>query len=1055
MTDKRYLVYHLHSEDSLLDSCTKFEEYVDLAVEQGMTAIASTEHGKNLSWVRKKLYCDKKGIKFISGVEIYMTEQLEPKVRDNYHTILLAKNDAGRKELNKLVGRAFDEEHFYHNGRISFDEFLNISDNIIKTSACVASPLCKLPVDHPRYMELAEHYDFYEIQAHNMELQKEHNKRMYALSKRTGVPLIAGTDTHSSSRYKAECRKILMKYKGKSFPNEDQSDLVWKTYDELIEAFRTQDVLPEEVYMQAIWNTNLIDEACEDFSLDCRTKYPISYGSEEEDSKRYVRLAREKMEQKIRDNIIPQSQAGTFRERVEEELRVFQKLGMNGFMLSMSEILDWCRKHNIAIGPARGSVGGSCCAYVTDITDLNPVEWDTVFSRFCNEDRVEIGDIDIDVIDSDRPAIFEYITEKFGRERTARVGAYGTIVDLGVIDTVGGALRVSYEEAHHDDCIALKQNPWSYKAIDKIKKEYKEDSERAKIKYPQLFYYFDGLYGTRVSQSIHAAGIVISPIDLEAEYGVFDKDGQRLIMLDMEELHDVGAAKYDFLALKTIQVLRDTCNSVGIAYPRAHEIDWGDQKVWEDMLRSPCGVFQMESKFAFDCLKKFKPKSIDDMSLVTACIRPSGSSYRDNLLARIPNHNPSKLIDDLLVKNNGYLVYQCDVIKFLQEICGLSGSQADTIRRAIAHKDAKKLDDEMPKILGGYCLKSDKPEDEAVNEAKEFIKIIQDSAKYMFGRNHSIAYCMIGYMCAYFRYYCPGQFITAFLNCAANDDDIKNGSRLAKLYGIQVTTPKFGLSGSNYQYDPESKTISKGLSSLKGMGEKSAEAIYDVSRAYRRQSRHSEYFMDVLQDLVTCADRAQIMVLIKIGFFDMYGNQRELERLSDLFEFFKRGEIKKIKKEKISGSPIECIVARYSTDKTKSGKEAASYTILDIQAILHGIEDAIKNAHIPDVSIAEKAKNFLELTGYDGFVTGRKEDRPTLLVRAVYDLKRKKDGRLFGHSILTTSVGSGIEGRFTIMQGLYDSKPIKEGDVIRCKSYFRDDKGYYRMTDYEQMCCED
>lgn len=187
------------------------------------------------------------------------------------------------------------------------------------------------------------------------------------------------------------------------------------------------------------------------------------------------------------------------------------------------------------------------------------------------------------------------------------------------------------------------------------------------------------------------------------------------------------------MVLKNVQVLRDASATAGVAYPRSDQINWNDQDVWQDMLRSPVGIFQMEGKFAFDSLKKFKTSSIFDMSLVTAAIRPSGASYREQLLARKPNKNPSALIDELLKDNNGYLVYQCDVIKFLQQICGLSGSEADNIRRAIGRKDHDRLQKALPSILEGYCSKSDKPPEEAREEAMEFLRIIEDASSYMFG----------------------------------------------------------------------------------------------------------------------------------------------------------------------------------------------------------------------------------------------------------------------------------------------------------------------------------
>ena len=278
-----------------------------------------------------------------------------------------------------------------------------------------------------------------------------------------------------------------------------------------------------------------------------------------------------------------------------------------------------------------------------------------------------------------------------------------------------------------------------------------------------MFYYYDGMVGTRVSQGVHPAGMAVSPLVLDEEYCVFTKDDERCLAVWTRCMNWRG--KVDFLVLKTVQVIRDTCRLIGKEYPKTHEVDWYDKAVWTDMLKSPVGVFQMESAFAFDSLRKFNPENIFDMSLVTAAIRPSGASYRESLLARIPNRNPSKIIDDLLADNNGYLVYQCDVIKFLQQICGLSGSEADNVRRAIGRKDEQRLQAALPVIMEGYCSKSDKPRDESVKEAEEFLRIIEDASSYMFGMNHSVAYCLLGYLCAYYRCYHTMEFVAASLEC--------------------------------------------------------------------------------------------------------------------------------------------------------------------------------------------------------------------------------------------------------------------------------------------------
>ena len=1047
---KNYSPYHIHSDYSLLDSCTKWEDYVDYAKELGQTAIASTEHGKPLGWVSKKMYCDKVGIKFLMGVEIYLTENLNEKIRDNYHTVLIAKNYNGVKELLKAVSISCQEDHFYYTNRMTFDEFLKLSSNVIKISACLASPLNKLPISHPTYERLVKHYDYLEIQPHNHPDQKAYNVLLATLAEKYKKPLIAGTDTHSLSPYKAVCREILLKAKRKSYGDEGEFDLTYKTYDELVEAFKQQDCIPENLYLQAIENTNVMADSVEDFEIDISLKYPILYGSREEDNRMFKKTIDDKFKDKIDRGVIPKEQVDGFKSAIEEEQRVFKKIEMDGFMLSMSELISWCKENDIIVGPARGSVGGSRVAYVTDIIDLNPETWHTVFSRFANEDRKEVGDIDVDVIAEDRPKIFEYIINRFGAKKTARVPSYGTLAEKSVIDEIGRALMYQWNEEHErriDD--KSKDNPFNYDFIAKVKSEFSANPEKTKEKYPIIFYYYDGLVETRISQSVHPAGIVISPIELDDSYGIFDKDGYKTLMIDMDEIHECGLVKYDFLILKTLQIIRDSCRMSGIAYPKSHEVNWENTAVWNDMIQSPIGIFQMEGEFAHSLLRQFKPQNIFDMSLVTACIRPSGASYRNDLIQKKVHKNPSPIIDDLLRDNFGYLVYQEDIIKFLQQVCGLSGSDADNVRRAIARKDNERLQAALPSILDGYCSKSDKPRDIAEIEAKEFIQIIEDASSYMFGYNHSIAYCLIGYMCAWLRHYHPIEFITAFLNNAANEDDIRNGTAFANKVGVSVTMPKWGVSKSNYFFDADKHIIAKGLESVKYISASIADELYDIANSDTFDS-----FTNVLLDLdeKSAIDSRQTDTLIKIDFFSEFGNQRELFRITELFSgLFKHGQAKKLSKEVIDGTELEPIVTKYAVGTLKSGGVAKSYTLLDVNSIMQETERAVKRAKMPDLNDITKVRNFVDVMGYVGYVSGREEDRPKLYVLDIYPLKRKRDKAQFGYSVITKSIGSGIESRFTVFNRVFSKEPIKKDDIILCKGYDRDGQ-YFTMTKYDKLC---
>ena len=896
-----YVTYHMHTELSLTDSCTNYKLYIDKAKELNQTAICFTEHGNTFNWVDKKMYCDKKitidkcqhakeseciscdqcdkyltcidrkNIKYMHGVEMYLTESLIEKVRDNFHTILIASNYEGVKELNKLIDLSTQPDHFYYKNRITFDEFLNISDNIIKISACLGSPLNRLSEENFYYEKLLRKYDYYEIQPHISEDQKIYNLKLLNLSKEYGKNLICGTDTHSLNNYKAECRSILQKAKRIEYGDEDKFDLTYKSYDELVEMFKTQNVLPEEIYLQAIENTNSMASRVEHFDLDLSFKYPKLYDNEEEV---FIQRINDNYKSKLDSGIITNDQV--YLDNIAEELRVLNKIGMVGFMLFMSELMTWCRENNIPFGNCRGSVGGSTIAYILDIIDLNPVIWKTVFSRFANEDRIEIGDIDIDISPSQRELVYQYIINRFGIDYTSYILAIGTISDKGTIDEIGRALNIPLP------------------VVVKIKNEYEINPEETRKKYPDLFYYFDGLLNTAVSQSMHPAGIIASPVSLTDNYGTFwSRDGKRIICINMEEVHEVSLVKYDILGLKNIEVIKDTCELVGIKYPLSHEINWDDKNVWNDIITSSVGIFQFEGKYSFSLLKRYIPLKINDLSLVNACLRPSGASYRDRLISREFNNNPSKLIDDLLKDNNGFLVFQEDCIAFLQQICGLSGSEADNIRRAIGRKQKDRLDKALPQILEGYCDKSDRPREVAEEEAKQFLDIIESASSYMFGYNHSTGYSMIGYLCAYYRYYHPLEFVTAYLNNAKNQDDINDGAELARLKGIKIRPIKFGYSKANYFPDKETNSIYKGISSIKGFGEK-----IDISEELI-QFKENKYnnFTDLLIDIKekTKIGDSKIETLIKLNYFSQFGRNK---KLLTLFEEFTKGKSRYDKKHK-------------------------------------------------------------------------------------------------------------------------------------------------------------
>ena len=1026
MGNKNYVCYHLHTEDSLLDSCTNHRLYSDKAKELGQTAIGFSEHGNCYNWIEKKEYCESLGLKYIHGIEIYLTEHLEPKVRDNYHTILIAKDYEGVKTINSLFSLSTDDAHFYYKPRLSFDEFKNISsEHVIRISACLASPLNKL-----RDESLIKYYDYLEVQPHiNSEAQKEYNLWLYDMAQKYHKPLIAGTDTHSINQYKAECRSVLQTAKKIEFTNEDEFDLTYKSYEELCDMFKTQGVLSEQTYLEAIENTNVMAASIEEFKLDKTFKYAKCY---EDDELELKRRCNERYKDKIARGVIKPNKQ--YIENVREEFRVFKKIGMLGFMLFMSDLVSWCWQNGIPIGFCRGSCGGSTIAYLIDIIDVDPVVWHTVFSRFANENRTELGDIDIDISPTQRELVYKHIIDTYGVDYTGYILAIGTISDKGTIDEIGRALQTRWERSdkgylklvsyyenkgqkpiidnefipYYDEKRKAEllrkyiddKSPFCLNRIAQIKAEYDVNPDNTKKKYPDLFYYFDGLLNTAISQSMHHAGIIVSPITLQDNYGMFWSDGKRILQINMEECHEVSLNKYDLLGLKNVEIIKDTCVFAGIPYPKSYQINWEDQAVWKDMLTSPAGIFQFEGKYAFDMLKQFVPSKINHLSLVNAALRPSGASYRDRLMAHEINKNPSPIIDDLLKDNNGFLVFQEDTIAFLQKICGLSGGDADNVRRAIGRKQKDRLDAALPQILEGYCSKSDKPRAEAEKEAKAFLQIIEDSANYQFGFNHSTGYSMIGYTCAFLRYYYPTEFIAAYLNNANNDDDIQIGTQLAEFKHIPILPPKFRHSKDVYVPDAKEKKIYKGLSSIKFLSSDIASQLYEM-----RDMKFNS-FVDFLK--VSPLNSKQLYILTVLDFFSEFGDVGKLLMITDIYDTYSG---KKLLKKEACTIPRETVL-QFATETEKQ------YRVTDSAALVSYL---CENAKPKEFTLSERLASELEYLGYLSF-----KDSSKRFWGYVIDVPSTK----FSPRVSVYDISTGQQKIIKCYKNAFAEQPLSKGMVI-------------------------
>lgn len=485
-----YTIYHLHSDISTcvtsIDSVTKYNQYVDRAKECGMTALAFSEHGSVMEWVKKKETIEKAGMKYIHAEEFYVTETLEEKIKDNCHVVIIAKNYDGVLELNKLSSKSFNrnDNHYYYSPRISMEELEQTSNNLIVTSACLASPLSRGNENFKeRFLKfLITNKDrcYLEIQHHNVEEQIRYNQYLYELSEKYGIPLIAGTDTHSLNAAHAEARLVLQKAKEIRFSEEDAWDLTFKTYDELVCAYENQKSLPMDVVLQAIENTNVMASRIEEFTLDRSYKYPALW---ENPKRTFINKIKEGIKRRGVDKFPNRDE---YADRVKYELKAYEHNGAIDFMLLMEDICAWCRENDIQIGYGRGSVNGSICAWLLGITEMDSIKHKLNFERFMNVERVSLSDIDTDFPPNRIDDVKSYVYNHHGLY-CSDIITFNTIADKGAIKDVGRALGMSLEEVS-----GISESVDDPKRYAEMRKQY-----------PELFKYVDICKGVIVSCGNH------------------------------------------------------------------------------------------------------------------------------------------------------------------------------------------------------------------------------------------------------------------------------------------------------------------------------------------------------------------------------------------------------------------------------------------------------------------------------------------------------------------------------------------------------------------------
>lgn len=998
--------------------------------------MAFTEHGSVFSWVNKKRHIEKAGMKYIHGEEFYVTKTIEPgeygvptKIRDNYHCSLYAKNFEGVKELNRLSSASFNRQdgHYYYAPRITLDELINTSDNIIVSTACLGGILHNGEDDvrevFINFLIQNKHRCFLEIQHHSDAAgeQAAYNKYLYSLSKSAGIPLIAGTDTHALNAEHMVGRAILQKAKKVHFVDEDSWDLTFKTYDELVAAYKKQNVLPMEVVLEAIENTNRLANMVEEFPLDESYKYPHLWADSEGT---FLRKIEEGI---VRRGVDKYPNYQEYRDRIEEELKAYRHNGAIDFMLLMEDILNWCRTQDIQVGYGRGSVNGSVIAWLLGITEMDSIKHNLNFERFMNIERVSLSDIDTDFPPSRIEEVKDYIFSKTGLY-CSDIITFNTIADKGAIRDVGRALEIPLDE------------------VDEICKAFESNEEKLRKKYPELFKYVDLVKGVIVSVGSHPCGLCVSPESLTEHMATFTTSTSKypISQIYMKEIDGLNYVKLDLLRLDTIELINDTCKLAGIPRLTPDNVDINDVAVWNSMRDDSTGIFQWESDTGADYIKKLLSdenikkfqavdEHVDRMTLLTignSAIRPAGASYRDDLANGVVRKSGSQAIDDFLKPTFGYLVFQCQIIEFLHQYCGFTMGEADIVRRHFAKKVG--TDKDIPVIQnGGYMIGLDgepkkdhyiagftetmkknygmSPE-ESEKTITAFLQVIIDASNYLFSLNHSQPYSYEGYVSGWLRYHYPVEFITTALNINVDKEEKTLAlTRYAKAHGIQILPPKFRHSKAVYFCNAESREIYKGIGSIKFMNAQVADELYAL------KDEQFEDFIDLLVAVKkTSCNSRQLQILIELDYFSEFGDVNFLLTINNLFgEVYGKQQIKKDKIPKLGEYITEMDVRQFA------GKESEkTFTKVETFRLLKYLAATIQ---VPPATIMERISYQKENLGYVDIV-----DKKYAGLALVMSINTKWTPWL---TLYALANGKTIECK--VDKRDYNRQPVKEGDVVR------------------------
>lgn len=1046
---------HSHTDKSIRDAVMKVKDYVKKVKELGMTACAITEHGNMHSALEFYNACKEEGIKPIIGVEAYVIPTREMAFSDGeekhtkYHLTLLVKDEIGYKQLIKAVTKSqlLKDKKAYP--RMTYEDLSTffVGGHVIALSGCVQGeiPVLLLKGEYEEAKKKALFYQsifgkgnfFIELQNHNLPQELAVLPQLIRIGQETGIPLVATNDCHYIAKKDARAREMVvaMKFNKKITDPDferDCQELYVKSPEEMWELFKE---VPE-----ALTNTLTIAEQCEiEFKKEKhfpKFKTPDGYTEAE-----YLRkLAEEGLYKRFPDfDSWPEEEKKKVRQRLEYELQTIIDLHYEGYLLIVQDFIQYGKKIGM-VGPGRGSAVGSLVSYLIGITDVNPLRYNLLFERFLNKDRVSDPDIDTD-FDECRDEVIKYVKSVYGENSVCNIVTFGTMAARAAIRSAG---RVTGKPLELCDRIAkmIPQKPGI--TLAEVLGFVEPKDEDSDYRNPELINEYNTnpqvkeliddamlLEGLVMQTGVHAAGVIIADRDVSDYIPLLyeEEDDMWITQFDKDVCEaDAGLLKMDFLGLENLTIIKRTLADIernhGVKLTLA-DIPLDDQNVIREIFCKgrTKAVFQFESSGMVNLLKRFQPSSIDDLILLNAAYRPGPIQYINDIIevkhGRKKPYYICPEMEKIIGITYGKPIYQEQIMQIFHDIAGFTLGEADIIRRAMAKKKTKELEQYLPKFKDALIAKGVKVED-----AEKFCEELMEFSKYAFNKSHSAAYAIIAYYTAYLKYYYPVEYMANVLT-SSSTKKLPLYIKECKDMGIPVLPPSINKSGK-YFTPSKDGTIYFGLAGVKNVG-KACEGILA-----EREKGEFKSFRDFIERMVQSDPKAVnkkvIESLILTGTFDEFGMKRRQmmegfeSYVKDLKDYLRKKENPKTKpqtlekaKQKVEAPHFDETLPEYDRNELLQKEKE----LIGFYASGHPLQEY-------QSTIDEKADIMI------GSIDEDLNGQIVTLVGQIHDLKplyRKSDGAPMCKFVLEDMTGEINAVCFTKAYAEW-GKNIAEGEVV-------------------------